>query len=181
MNNAVADGQTGRRPQSLAPEPSTPPFPRRTGGELPVADVEQNVVGCGHTRPFPCRRLHPARASVLPGELKAATSRLFRRAGRHCRASALPIEATVQARVSPKPGPRARRLGVGWSTASRIPCVQAKSLDSAGDSAISESLLAREVLICITSDNRSGLLRKLEPSGGLEPPTPSLPWRCSTN
>ena len=44
---------------------------------------------------------------------------------------------------------------------------------------------SREVLCAANCDNRTsrfaGISSNLEPSDGLEPSTPSLPWRCSTN
>jgi hypothetical protein len=47
-------------------------------------------------------------------------------------------------------------------------------------------LLEEEVLYCVSSGNKkaafcSGLVDLNKPSDGLEPSTPSLPWRCSTN
>ena len=48
------------------------------------------------------------------------------------------------------------------------------------------ALLCKEVLYSVSGGNKkaticSGFVFLKEPSDGLEPSTPSLPWRCSTN
>jgi hypothetical protein len=41
---------------------------------------------------------------------------------------------------------------------------------------------ARSKIVCrVSVPSFDGLAKTLEPSSGLEPETPSLPWKCSTN
>ena len=183
-------GCTGRlRRRSAGPAASVfPPWP--TGRLRADGPGDGHAILGRHGRRRGGRdpRLRPVarpatRASRLRRAWLHARSGSFRQA-----ASADPEGAESTAKLGPRAAHAVAARRVRGDVAAvalyhDAPCPQALSPSSRGHNGIGretcgERLPGSEVL---RNPQRHGVLRVFKPSGGLEPPTPSLPWRCSTN